>query len=172
MPLKFDATVTLGSYHAGLRDVVLRMKRPMHTALSVAMGELLVRRRGEQLLDHRADVIVPIPMFWARRLYRGINSPEILARCLASSLGIPVRRNLLVRCRNTLPQANLPPSRRFKNVRGAFRVRHPNAVQDARVLLVDDVLTTGATCSEAANMLKRAGAATVLVAVIARAQGR
>jgi len=80
-----------------------------------------------------------------------------------------VRRSVLVRCRNTLPQASLAPSRRFENVRGAFHVRRPGAVRGARVLLVDDVLTTGATCSEAAKMLKEAGAAMVAVAVVARA---
>jgi ComF family protein len=170
-PLSFDAAVTLGSYHAGLRDVVLRMKRPSHDALTAAMGRLLVRRRGEQLAEHQADVAIPIPMFWARRLVRGINNPDVLARCLGKSLRIPVRRDLLVRHRNTLPQADLPPSRRFQNVRDAFRVRRADALRDARVLLVDDVLTTGATCSEAARMLKQAGAASVVVAVIARAQG-
>jgi ComF family protein len=171
-PLKFDAAVTLGSYHAGLRDVVLRMKRPSHDALSIAMGRLLSRRRREQLLEHQADVVIPIPMFWRRRLGRGINSPDVLARCLGNSLGIPVRHDVLSRCRNTLPQANLSPSRRFENVRGAFRVRSSQATNSARVLLVDDVLTTGATCSEAAKMLKQAGAAWVAVAVVARAQGK
>ena len=170
-PLRFDATITLGSYHTGLRDVVLHMKRPSHEALAVAMGQLLVQRRWEQLVTHQASAVVPIPMFWTRRLGRGINSPDVLARCLACSLGVPLRHNFLVRCRNTLPQAHLPPSRRFENVRGAFRVRRPEAVKSARVLLVDDVLTTGATCSEAAKMLKQAGAASVVVAVIARAQG-
>jgi ComF family protein len=171
-PLRFDAAVTLGSYHAGLRDVILRMKRPSHDGLSIAMGRLLFRRRREQLLEHRADMVVPIPMFWARRLHRGINNADVLARCLGRSLGIPVRRNVLIRRRNTLPQADLPPSRRFQNVRDAFRIRRPETANNARVLLVDDVLTTGATCSEAAKMLKQAGAAYVAVAVVARAQGR
>ena len=171
-PLKFDAAVTLGSYHAGLRDVILRMKRPSHEPLSVAMGQLLIHRRREQLLEHQPDVVIPIPMFWTRRFSRGMNSPEILATCLGRPLGIPVQRDILVRHVNTLPQANLPPSRRFQNVKGAFRVRRPDAVKDARVLLVDDVLTTGATCSEAAKMLKQAGASAVAVAVVARAMGR
>ena len=82
-----------------------------------------------------------------------------------------MRTTILVRRRNTLPQASLAPSRRFENVRGAFRVRRPETVKGARVLLVDDVLTTGATCSEAANVLKQAGVAMVAVAVIARAEG-
>ncbi len=172
IPLRFDAVVTLGSYHAGLREIVLRMKRPAHGALSVAMGQLLAERRRERLIEVQADVVIPIPMFWARWLHRGTNNPEVLACCVAKSLKIPVRRRVLVRHRNTLPQADLPPSRRFQNVHGAFRVRRAAAVKDARVLLVDDVLTTGATCSEAAKMLKQAGAAWVGVAVVARAQGR
>ena len=170
--LKFDGAIVLGSYHAGLGDAVLRMKRPSHEALSAAMGRLLAERRREPLLEERADVIVPVPMFWGRRLVRGVNSADILAKCLAKSLGIPVRRDVLVRCRNTLPQARLSALRRFENVRGAFRVRRPQVARDARVVLVDDVLTTGATCSEAAKMLKRAGAASVTVAVVARAEGR
>lgn len=171
-PLRFDTVVALGSYHAGLRDVVLRMKRPAHGSLSVAMGRLLAERRRERLVELRADVVIPIPMFWARRFGRGTNNPDVLAACLADTLQIPVDRRVLVRHRNTLPQAELPPSRRFQNVRGAFRVRRPAALKDARVLLVDDVLTSGATSSEAAKMLKQAGAAWVGVAVIARAQGK
>jgi ComF family protein len=146
------------------------MKRPAYDALSVAMGELLLERRRERLAAIGADLIVPIPMFWRRRLGRGKNSPELLAKCLAKALGVPMR-TVLVRRRNTLPQAGLAPPRRRQNVRGAFRVRRPDVVKGIRILLVDDVLTTGATCSEAANVLKRAGAALVAVAVIARAQG-
>jgi ComF family protein len=170
-PLRFDCVIPLGGYHPGLRDAVLRMKRPSHDALSVAMGRLLAERRRERLAGVRADVIVPIPMYWGRRLGRGKNGPELLGGCLAKSLEVPMRTTILLRRRNTLPQAGLPPSQRFENVRGAFRVRRPDAVKDARVLLVDDVLTTGATCSEAAKMLKQAGAAMVAVAVVARAQG-
>lgn len=172
VPLKFDAAVVLGSYHAGLRDVILRMKRPAYEPLSVAMGDLLVRRRREQLQEYRADLIIPIPMYWSRRFRRRMNSPEILAKCLGRHLDIPMQRSVLVRQVNTLPQANLPPSRRFRNVKGAFRVQRPDRVKNARVLLVDDVLTTGATCSEAAKVLKQAGAAAVTVAVIARAMGK
>jgi ComF family protein len=167
--LWFDSVVTLGGYHAGLRDVILRMKRTSHDALTAEMGRLLLDRRREQLMDARADMVVPIPMFWSRRFCRGKNSPEMLASCLAESLGVPMHPSILMRRRNTLPQSGLAPSRRFENVHGAFRVRRPDAIQGARVLLVDDVLTTGATCSEAARMLKKAGAAMVAVAVVARA---
>jgi len=171
-PLRFDTVVALGSYHAGLHDAVLRMKRPSQDSLSLAIGRLLAERRREALAGLEADLIVPIPMYWSRRLDRGKNSPEMLAACLRKSLEIPVDRRVLVRCRNTYPQAGLPPSQRFKNVRNAFRVSRPDRVKDACVLLVDDVLTTGATCSEAARMLKQAGAARVAVAVVAGGTGK
>ncbi len=148
------------------------MKRPSHDALSAAMARLLADRRREQLLAQPCDMAIPIPLFWTCRLGRGGNSPDVLARGLAKFLQIPLRRDILVKHRNTLRQADLPPSQRFRNVRDAFRVRRPEAIAGARVLLVDDVLTTGATCSEAAKTLKKAGAAWVGVAVVARAQGK
>jgi ComF family protein len=169
--LKFDTVITLGSYHGELRKVVLRMKRPSAESLSAAMAGLLALRRGRQLADFHADLIAPVPMYWARRLRRGTNSPEMLARRLGRSLGVPVGRRVLARCRNTLPQANLSPRERFRNVRGAFRTRAGYHLEGLRVLLVDDILTTGATCSEAAKMLKQAGASMVAAAVVARAQG-
>ncbi len=170
-PPKFDAGVSLGIYRDGLRDVVLRMKRPAEQSLAAAMGKLLVQRRHAELVQLEADRIVPIPMYWVRRIRRGTNSPEIVAGAIGRHLGLPVGRRMLVRRRNTKPQADLRPQERFQNVRGAFQVRRPSRLGGARILLVDDILTTGATCSEAARMLKRAGASSVAAVVIARAEG-
>jgi len=110
-------------------------------------------------------------MFWTRRLVRGTNSAEILAEVLAGQLQVPLARGMIVRCRNTLPQARLKPRERFANVRGAFRVRAGYAWDGLRVVLVDDILTTGATASEVAGVLKRAGVARVAVVVLARGTG-
>lgn len=170
--LRFDAVVPLGLYRDELREAVLKMKRPSHDALALAIAKLLIERRRDELSDLNADLIVPIPMFWRRRFRRGQNSPQIVARSLSRALDVPLGRRTLARSRNTTPQAGLTPTRRFANVAGAFRVRHPSAIRDARILLVDDILTTGATCSEAAKMLKQAGAAWVGVAIIARAEGK
>ncbi len=137
----------------------------------MAVGHLLWLRRGAPLVALQADLLVPIPMHWRRRLLRGANSPELLADRLARRLGVPVANRLLIRCRNTKPQADLKPKERFGNVRGAFRTAKGYGLQGARVVLVDDVLTTGATCSEGAKVLKQAGASMVGVAVVARAEG-
>jgi len=110
-------------------------------------------------------------MHWRRRWVQGVNSPDLVAQCLAAELGIPVDLGVLCRQRNTIPQANLPPKQRFANVRRAFAVASGYDLTGLHVLLVDDVLTTGATCSEAARALKAAGARRVSVAVVARALG-
>ncbi|HUT13621.1 MAG TPA: phosphoribosyltransferase family protein [Thermoguttaceae bacterium] len=146
------------------------MKRPAHDSLSAAMGRLLAALREEQFAQLNLDLVVPVPMYWMRLARRGTNSPEILSQCLGQHLGVPVRR-VLSRRRNTLPQADLSPRDRFRNVRGAFCVRKGRRLGGRRILLVDDILTTGATCSEAARVLKEAGAELVAAAVIARAQG-
>ena len=169
----FDTVMSLGKYDGLLRRMVLKTKRLAHESLSVSLGQLLAQRRHEALRELSPTMVVPIPMHWWRRLVRGTNSPEILARCLADQLQVPVGLHVLCRCRHTEPQKNLLPKQRFKNMAGAFRVRPRLAGRFSRreVLLVDDVLTTGATCSEAARVLKRAGAVRVTAIVLARGQG-
>jgi ComF family protein len=171
--LHFETVVPLGIYDGLLRESVLKMKRTAHESVSVALGKLLAQRRGDALAALRPSVIVPIPMHWWRRLQRGTNSPEIVADCLARRLKVRLAPGALVRRRNTLPQKDLLPRERINNVRGAFRVSRFRRVswKDSHVLLVDDILTTGATCSEAAWVLKQAGAARVSVAVLAKAHG-
>jgi ComF family protein len=168
--LQFDQVIHLGLYREKLRDVVLRMKRSMSESLSVSMGRLLLQARGETLREWHADLVVPVPMHWQRRFARGISSSDVLASCLAKGMGIPLCR-ALARKRNTKPQNELRARQRFRNVYGAFGLCSGYDLGGARVLLVDDVLTTGATASAAARVLKRAGAAAVAVAVAARAEG-
>lgn len=167
--LHFETVVPLASYGGDVRNAVLRMKHASGESLARAMGELLVSKRRSALAAVEADMVVPIPMYWGRRLLRRINSPEILASRLARQLGIPLEGRVLIRRRNTLLQPHLLPRERFRNLQGAFRVGKGYDLGGVRVLVVDDVLTTGATCSEAAKALKQAGAAYVAVAVLARA---
>jgi len=169
--LRFDAVVSLGAYRSELGRAVLRMKRPDGELLCRAMGRLYCLLRGSDVADFRADVVVPVPMFWTRRLVRGTNSPDILAECLSRHLRVPLVQGMVVRRRKTEPQSTLKPRERFRNVRGAFRVRAGYDLSSVRVVLVDDILTTGATSSEVAGVLKRAGASMVAVAVLARGVG-
>jgi ComF family protein len=170
--LKFDAVVSLGDYRSALGRAVLRMKHPTGDVLSASMGRLLCVRRGDDLAAFRPGLVAPVPMFWTRRLVRGTNSPDILADSLARELRIPLARGMVVRRHNTLPQRTLRPRERFESVRGAFWLRAGYDLEGIGVVLVDDILTTGATASEVARLLKEAGASRVVVAVLARGTGR
>jgi ComF family protein len=167
----FDETIALGNYDGKLRDAILRMKQAKGDSVSLAMGHLLAQTRGRRLAEIGVDVVAPIPLHWRRRLAHRTNSAAVLAEVLAGRVGAPLAERLLRRLRSTERQFDLTPPQRWKNVRGAFRMRGGYHLRGAHVLLVDDVLTTGATCSEAAKALKTAGASRVTVAVVARAMG-
>lgn len=169
--LWFDRVTSLGDYEEDLRQNVLRMKRPEGESVAASMAQLLSTQRREQIQQFAPDLLVPIPMHWMRRLARRTNSAEVVAEHLGRALQVRVARRVLARSRNTLPQKDLSPNSRFRNVRGSFRVRRGYDIRGARVALVDDILTTGATCSEAAKMLKEAGAQDVAAIVVARAIG-
>jgi len=169
--LWFEKTIALGHYGGRLRELLLRMKQAEGDAISLAIGRLIWRRCGEQLVALEADVVVPIPLHWQRRIVHRTNSAAVLAEVLSSQLHLPRADGLLKRTRSTLRQFDLNPPKRWENVRRAFAVRAGYHLRETHVLLVDDILTTGATCSEAARVLHTAGAARVTVVVAARAFG-
>jgi ComF family protein len=163
----FETVLRLGPYEDLLRDVVLRCKQSGSETLAEVVGELWGTERREALRARAVDVIVPVPLHWWRRWQRGYNQSAALARGLASGLGLPVSF-CLRRTRNTPKQTQQVVTARRDNVRGAFRARRDPCVKNRSVLLVDDVLTTGSTASEAARALCDAGADRVVVAALAR----
>jgi ComF family protein len=165
----FERVVRLGYYEGALRDVILRMKQARHEGLAELVGELWADRAGADLRALGAAAVVPVPLHWWRRLRRGYNQSEAVARALAKRLGLPFRPRWLRRARNTPQQtAQQTPTARRENVRGAFAARRRTDLAGLTLLLVDDVMATGSTASEAARALRAAGAARVVVAVLAR----
>jgi ComF family protein len=169
--LRFDEAIGAGLYEGRLRELLLQMKRVEGDPMSLAIAQLLWQRCGERLASLKVHVVAPIPLHWRRRLAQRTNSAAVMAEVLSRRLGIPLAERLLRRRRYTLRQFELSPPQRWENVRRAFCVRTGYHLQEAHVLLVDDILTTGATCSEAARALREAGAARVSVVVAARAIG-
>jgi ComF family protein len=163
----FERVIRLGPYEGLRRDAVLRMKHSVHEGLAEAVGELWAADALGPLKAVGAGAVVPIPLHWRRRWRRGYNQATALARALASGLQIPCRERWLRRVRATPFQTDVAPSARRANVRGAFRAAGDPNFKGQTVLLVDDVLTTGGTASEAARTLRTAGAARVVVAVLA-----
>jgi ComF family protein len=163
----FRAAVRLGPYDGPLRDAVLRIKSNRHEGLAELLGERLAEIHADRLRSMRLDAIVPVPLHWWRRLVRGYNQSAAIACGIGARLGVGCRWWWLRQVRLTKPQKSLSnPTQRRENVKGAFVA--PKRVRGAHVLLVDDVMTTGATAIESARALRRAGAS-VSVAVLARA---
>jgi ComF family protein len=114
------------------------------------------------------DVIIPVPLHLERLRWRGFNQALLLSRTIGATYGIVVDPFLLERNRPTAPQTQLTGKERYTNVKGAFFVSTPAQVKDKRVLLVDDVYTSGATVHECARTLTKAGALVVDVFTLAR----
>ncbi|MCU1336927.1 MAG: phosphoribosyltransferase [Bryobacterales bacterium] len=164
----FDAVYSYGSYEGTLRQLVHLFKYGGVRPLAGPFGRLLVHALPRET---SFDVIVPMPLHWFKQWQRGFNQADLLAREIGKKWHVPVR-NVIRRRRATSPQAGLTNAKRRANVRGAFRVRPGRPLQGMRVLLVDDVVTTGATASACARVLKRAGAAHVSLLALARTDRR
>jgi ComF family protein len=168
MRLKFDRTIAVGSYEGLLRQWVMRMKEDRSRMASRVLAELAWERCCDALQDLHVDVVTAVPMHLWRRWARRVNPPGDLAARLARKLGVSAAPRMLQIRRNIPPQIGLSRPGRFRNVAGEMALRPGYSLQAAHVLVVDDILTTGATASEAARVLKRAGAARVSVFVLAR----
>lgn len=167
-PYAFQSVYRLGVYEGRLRDAVLRMKTSSGDALSQMMGRVSRAILAERLIAARIDLVVPVPLHWRRKWARGYNQSLEMAEEMAAGLGVPCLRKCLQRIRHTPQQLQPSASARRENIRGAFRVNRGANLSGKRILLVDDVMTTGSTASEAARMLHQAGAQEVVVAILAR----
>ncbi|WP_197525019.1 ComF family protein [Botrimarina hoheduenensis] len=163
----FESVVARGVYRGVLRQLLLEAKHPQGAAAARGLGRLLAGSVRERWPGELSPLVVPLPMHWRRRLNRRINSAECLAEGLAEGLATRATP-VLWRRRATRQQTAVAPSSRAANVRGAFAVRSGAALTGRTVLLVDDVLTTGSSCSAAAQALRGAGAARVVAVVAAR----
>ncbi|NLN17408.1 MAG: ComF family protein [Firmicutes bacterium] len=164
----FTGLRALGLYEGALQEMIHRVKYDGNRELGLALGELLAGPVREEELLRSCSVIAWVPLHPNRMARRGFDQGELLARGLARQLGrrlLP--RFTLIRWRDTPSQTTLDRSARLGNVDGAFRVEYPGRVRGKAVLLVDDVLTTGATCHAAAAALLEAGALRVGVCVVA-----
>ncbi len=134
-----------------------------------AVGERSVGRASRGL--DPPDLVVPVPMHWTRRVTRGTNPAELVAEMVSHKLRIPAVAGVLYNRRKTRKQGTLLPDQRRRNVRQAFAVSAGYDIKQTHVLLIDDVMTTGATVNELSKLLQRAGANRISVAVVARGTG-
>ena len=165
----FDRVLTLGSYKELRRDVATRMKSRSEQPLIWAAASLLVEALNDQ--GETYDLVTSVPTHWRRRWSRGFWPAGLLGQRVASGLGLPFRPRLARINRSTKKQGVLLPNQRRANVRGAFSISKRIDLSSKRVLLVDDIMTTGATVNELSRILKKSGAERISVAVFARGTG-
>lgn len=162
------ACVVYGDLDHGTSPLALalhRYKYDRDVTLAAPLAHILADRCP---LPPRHEIVVPVPLHVARLRWRGFNQASLLAKLLARRRRLPLASSLLRRDRSTRPQVGLNEQDRRRNLSGAFSVTDAGTVRDRRVLLIDDVLTTGATVEECARSLRRAGACQVDVLVLAR----
>ena len=164
----FDAAYSFGFYEDELRDLIHLFKYGRIQTLAKPLGRLLASALPR---EQGFDAIVPMPLHWRKRWRRGFNQSALLSREIGRRTHVPVT-NALRRVKDTAAQAGLTNAKRRLNVSGAFRARNTTALRGKRVLLIDDVMTTGATAASCARALKMAGAAEVTLLTLARADRR
>lgn len=166
--LRFASVTCLGMYEDELKKSILGSKWSYSSTGITVLAQLLAEQKKSALQALQCARILPIPQSVGARLRRNFNPADLISMELAKQLQIPVDRHILRRRRGVRPQKRVPVQHRFENQRDSYRVRDRHVIRGKRVLLVDDVLTTGATCSEATRTLKAAGADECHVAVLAR----
>ncbi len=169
---KFGRAFALGPYADSLHEACQRMKRPGSEPLSAALALELAGLWMAEWTSRPYDLVVPVPHHWRQRVWRTQLAPVTLARAVSCAVGVPMDLSVVKKVKFTPQQASLTPSQRRANLRGAFAVAGGVRLRGGRILVVDDVLTTGTTADRVARALLDAGAAEVDAAVIARGIGR
>ncbi len=160
---RYAYAAALFMYHseAGYRHIPYQIKYQGNTEAGKYFGRMLGRKLAENSIWTDVDMVIPVPLHWARRWKRGYNQAEVIARGVAEAMGIPLRTDVLVRRRRTQTQTKLEIEEKMKNVDGAFGVSDDAAVifrgggQIRHILLVDDVFTTGSTLESCHNALRK-----------------
>lgn len=172
-PPSFSQARALFSYRASdeagpdiLASIIRRHKYGPNQALGAVLAQLI---KSQMPLDGAYDIVVPVPLHRRRLVRRGFNQAALLAAAVSTRLECPLEIATLVRVIATSPQTAQDLDSRRRNVHNAFAVRYPERMAGLQVLLIDDVMTTGATVNECARVLRAAGARNVDVLTVARA---
>lgn len=157
--LSIDGLVCLFSYSTPIKEIVHEVKYRFVKDLQSLVEQEIKKADILETIDFRSFTLVPVPLSYSRKNWRGFNQAEILGSCVARRLEIPMDMKVLKKIKETKPQARLPRNERLQQARGVFRAT--NSIEGRNFIIFDDVWTTGATMKEAAAALKRKGAAKV-----------
>jgi len=166
--LFFKSATAPFRYEGIARELILQLKLGKQTFFALPMSRYLIEHLETHRLPVAVDAVVPVPLHWRRALKRGFNQSQLIAEQVAGHFRLPLQNRCLRRKRATPSQTAAGKQQRMENMRGVFAVRKNARIAGKRLLLIDDVLTTGATCAECSRMLIEGGAKAVYVATVAR----
>ncbi|MCD7895988.1 MAG: ComF family protein [Planctomycetaceae bacterium] len=164
--MRLDGAAVAAHYADGAKEIVTRLKYRGELELADPIRRVMTARHRTSHFFGQTDVVVPVPLHAKRQRERGYNQSALLARAVAADAGLPLDDGAIVRIRETVPQIHLQRETRLVNLVGAFASRR--SLAGKRVLLVDDVMTTGATMAACAEALRDGGARAVYGLVFAR----
>ena len=152
----FNKNIALLPYEGQSKTAMYRLKYGRNKTVAYGMGELALSQYEQYFRSLNLDAIIPIPLHRNREKERGYNQAYLIAKVIGDAINVPVVDDYLVRCEDTVPQKQLNDEQRKNNVKNAFLIRE-NGVKLVRIMLIDDIYTTGATLDEASMVLRRRG---------------
>ncbi|MBU1486548.1 ComF family protein [bacterium] len=165
---QFHLSRSAAPFFGNVRECIHLFKYSKKMALAKPLGDLMLKALFSFWPDLEIDLILPVPLHPDKEDSRGFNQAYLLARQISKSIKVPAVKSNLQRIVNTASQTSLSPKERLKNVKGAFKIKRPEALAGKKILLIDDVFTTGATVEECSRILKAAGVREVNVFTLAR----
>lgn len=165
---KYEKLLYLFQYESLVRKLILRYKFLNKAYLNHFFANRIAQNQKNQELLKKYDMIIPVPMHKKKMQKRGYNQTELVTNELEKRLGIPARKDILSKVVNTTTQSKLGGKARQSNIQHAFFIKNDIEVEDKKIILLDDIYTTGATSEECSRVLKAAGAREILVLVLAK----
>lgn len=165
---KYEKLLYIFQYESLVRKLILRYKFSNQAYLNHFFAQMIAKNVENRKLLQQYDLIIPVPMHQKKMQKRGYNQTELVANELSKILQIPTKNDILLKVVNTVTQSKLGGKARQSNIQHAFFVKNDREVEDKKIILLDDIYTTGATSQECSRVLKEAGVAEILVLVLAK----
>lgn len=162
---KYNKGISLLLYDDCVKQSIANYKYHNRRDFAKSYSALMIQEMGEIWKEWNCDIVMPVPVHRKKKRKRGFNQAELIAKAIAEYLKIPCETKLLVRCKNTLPQKEFTPEERRKNLEKAFKIME-NVVEYKKVLLIDDIYTTGSTIDACAVALRKSGVQEVYFSTI------
>ena len=164
----YDELLYLYSYKGIIRKLILKYKFRQETYLYNMFSKIILKDKSSLNKINEYDIIIPMPMYKEKKKERGYNQTELIVKCISKELNIQLQDNNLVKIKNTKTQSTLSKEERKENIKNAFEINNIEEVKNKKIIIFDDIFTTGETVNEASRILKEAGTKEILVLVLAK----